>query len=109
MTVPLPGQTVHSMTWRDALRVRRDMRRQEGRNVAELALYTTDALRDLYRKEDDDLICLRDGIVSRVQLVAVIRWRTFWAQAGYTALLGLSFIAGRASVVAALEGWPHAR
>ena len=56
MTLPRSGQTVHLMTWRDGLRVLWDMRRQEGRNAAELAFYTTDDLRLLYQITDDDTI-----------------------------------------------------
>ena len=75
MTIPRPGQTVHLISYRDVLRVWWDMHRTEGRNVRELVLYTTDDLRRLYQATHDDPIRLRDGIVSRVQLVAVIRWR----------------------------------
>jgi hypothetical protein len=73
MTVPRPSQTVHPMSWREALCVRGAMRRKKGRNVCELELYTTDDLRRLYQATNDDPIHLRDGIVSRVQLVAEIR------------------------------------
>lgn len=66
MPVPGPGQTVHMMSWGDVLRVRWDMHREEGRNVRELELYTTDDLRRLYQTTNDDLIQLRDGIVRRV-------------------------------------------
>jgi hypothetical protein len=104
MTVPGPGQTVHLMSWHDVLRVRWDMHRKEGRNVRELALYTTDDLRRLYQATNDDLIRLRDGIVSRVQLVAEIRWRIFWARFGYGLLLFVSVIAAVAAVIAAAEG-----
>ena len=65
MTVPLPSQTVHLMTRLDVRRVLRDMRRSEGRNVRELELYTTDDLRHLYQTKGNDLIRLRDGLVSR--------------------------------------------
>ena len=105
MTVPKPGQTVHLLSCRDVLRVQWDMRRKEGRNVRELELYTTDDLRRLYQATNDDPIPLRDGIVSRVQLVAVIRWRIFWALFGYCLLLFVSVIAAVAAVIAAAEGW----
>jgi hypothetical protein len=78
MTVPGPGQTVHLLSWRDVLRVQWDMHRWEGRNVREPELYTTDDLRRLYQATNDDPIRLIDGIVSRIQLVAVIRWRISW-------------------------------
>jgi len=77
----------------------------EGRNVRELTLYTTDDLRRLYQTNGDDLIRLRDGIVSRTELVAVIRWRVLWTQISYVVLLVLTIIAAIASVVAAVEGW----
>ena len=102
MTIPGPNQTVHLMTWPGVLRV---FWRMEGRNAGELTLYTTDDLRSLYQTNGDDLIRLRDGIVSRAELVAVIRWRVLWARIGYVALLILSIIAAIASVVAAVEGW----
>lgn len=105
MTVPSPGQTMHLLNWRDVLSVRREMRRKEGRNVRELEFYTTDDLRQLYQATNDDLIRLRDGIVSRVQLVAVIRWRIFWARFNYGLLLFVSVVAAVAAVIAAAEGW----
>lgn len=105
MTVPAPNQTVHLMSWRGVLRVYWDMHRKEGRTVRELDLYTTDDLRRLYQKTDNELIRLRDGIVSRVELVAVIRWRVLWKKIGYVVLLLLSLIAAFASVTAAVEGW----
>lgn len=92
MTMPQPGQTVHMMTKRDVLRVLWDMRRKEGRNVRELELYTTDDLRDLYQETKGDSIRLRDGIIDRIQLVAVIRWRIFWDRFGYGVLLAVSFV-----------------
>jgi len=105
MTVPGPHQTVHLMSWYDVLRVWWDMHRKEGRNVRELELYTTDELRRLYQATNDDPIRLRDGIVSRVQLVAMIRCRLFWARFDYVLLLGASVIAAIAAVIAALQGW----
>ena len=105
MTVPRLGQTVHLMSCRDVLRVWWNMHRTEGRNIRELELYTTDDLRRLYQSANEDPIRLRDGIVSRVQLVAVIRWRIFWARFGYFLLLFVSVIAAVAAVIAAAEGW----
>jgi hypothetical protein len=100
MTIPKPGQTVHLMNYCDVLRELRAMRSKEGRNVRELQLYTTDDLRRLYQAPGDP-IRLRDGIVSRVQLVAVIRWRIFWARFGYCVLL----VGAIAAIIAAAEGW----
>lgn len=106
MAVPGPGQTVHMMTWCDVLRVKWHMHRKEGRNVRELQLHTTDDLRRLYQdRTNDDLICLADGIISRVQLVAEIRWRIGWERFGYGVLLFLSVVAAAAAVIAAAEGW----
>lgn len=105
MAVPAPGQTVHLMNWLGVLRVRWETHRKEGRNVRELGLYTTDDLRHLYQRANEYLIRLRDGIVSRAQLVAEIRWRTFWGRFGYALLLSVSVIAAVASVIAAAEGW----
>jgi hypothetical protein len=104
-TVPGPRQTVHLMNWLGVLRARRDTRQKEGRNVRELALYTTDDLRHLYQETNDDLIRLRDGIVSRAQIVAEIRWRTFWGRFRYGLLLSVSVIGAIAAVIAAAEGW----
>ena len=104
MTIPGPGQTVHLMGYRDALRVWRDMCRKGGRNIRELELYTTDDLRQLYQASDDATIRLRDGIVSRVQLVAVIRLRILLARFSYSLLLVVSVIAAIAAVIAAAEG-----
>lgn len=106
MTLPLSGQTVHMMTWLDVMRVLWNMRRKEGCNVRELELYTTDDLQRLYQaKKNDDPIHLYDGIISRVQLVAVIRWRIFLARFNYCLLLVVSVIAAVAAVIAAAEGW----
>ena len=105
MPIPGPGQTVHLMNWFDVLRVRLKMRRTEGRNVREVTLYTTDDLRRLYQTTGDDLIRLRDGIVNRVELVAEIRWRVFWARFGYALLLFVSVIGAVAAVIAAAAGW----
>jgi hypothetical protein len=105
MPIPHSGQTVHLMSRLDVVRVRRDMHRKEGRNACELGLYTTDDLRRLYQATNDDPIRLRDGIVSRVQLVAEIRWRVFWARFGYGLLLSVTVIGAIAAVIAAAEGW----
>jgi len=106
MTIPGPGQTVHMMTLRDVLRVKWQLHRKEGRNVRELQLYTTDDLRDLYQSIHASApIGLRDGIVTRVQPVAEIRWRVFWSRFGYALLLFLSAVAAVAGVIAAVEGW----
>jgi hypothetical protein len=86
MTVPLPGQTVHIMTWLDVPRVWWDLHK-EGRNVREMALYTTDDLRRIYQTMQGDEIKLRDGFVRRHQIVAVIRWRISWERFRYLILL----------------------
>jgi hypothetical protein len=90
----------------DVLRVLWGMHRKEGRNVRELKLYTTDDLRRLHHASNDDPIRLIDGIVSRVQLVAVIRWRIAWERFGYALLLFVSVIAAIAAVIAATEATP---
>jgi hypothetical protein len=106
MTIPGPGQAVHLMTVFDVLRVKWDMHRKERRNVRELQLYTTDDLRDLYQSTHASApIALRDGIVTRVQIVAEIRWRVFWSRFGYVLILFLSAVAAVAGVIAAAEGW----
>jgi hypothetical protein len=105
MTIPRPGQTVHLMNWFDVVRVRLDMHRKEGRNVRELALYTTDDLRRLYQGTNDDPVRLRDGLVSRVQLVAEIRWRIFREQYQLYFVLFTAVVGAVAAVIAAAEGW----
>lgn len=102
MSIPRSDQTVHLMTWCDVLRVRH---RIEGRNKLELQLYTTDDLRRRYQENGDGSLRLRDGIVTRAELVAEIRWRVFWARFGYGVVLVMTVIAAVAAVVAALEGW----
>jgi hypothetical protein len=104
MTIPRPGETVHLMNWFDVVRVRLDMNCKEGRNVRELALYTTDDLRQLYQETNDDPIRLRDGIVSRVQLVAEIRWRIFREQYQLYLVLITAVVGAVAAVIAAAEG-----
>src|ERR1700745_768058 len=105
MIIPRPGQTVHLMNWFVVGRVRLAMPRTDGRNARELALYTTDDLRRLYQGTNDDLIRLRDGIVSRVQLVAEIRWRIFREQYQLYLVLITSVVGAVAAVIAAAEGW----
>ena len=108
MTLPASEQCPHMMTKRDAAKVRRDMRRNEGRNAAELELYTTDDLRRLYQATSEGTIRLRDGIVTRHQLVAEIWWRVRWARRGYAAVLVSSVVAAVAAVAGALValfGW----
>lgn len=80
------------------------------RNGEELRLYATDDLRHLYQTpEHGSLIRLRDGIVSRDELKAVILWRVWWQGFGYSLLLLVSAIGAVAAVIAAVEGWhPHA-
>ena len=79
--------------------------RIDGRNKLELQLYTTDDLRRRYQEIGDGLTRLRDGVVTRAELVAEIRWRVFWARFGYGVVLVMTVIAAIAAVVAALEGW----
>jgi hypothetical protein len=93
------------MTKRDVLQLRWQLRREEGRNARELELHTTDDLRRIYQTNFNDPIRLADGIVSRAQLVAEIRWRVFWARFGYGLLLVVTVIGTAAAVVAAVEGW----
>ena len=73
MTVPSSYQIVHLVNWLDVLRVRCDMRREEVRNTRELELSVTDDFRRPFQETIDDPIKLRDGIMSRVQLVAELR------------------------------------
>lgn len=89
------------MNWWDVLRVRRAI---AGRNAFELQLYTTDDLRRLYQGTDDDPIRLRDGIVSRAELVAEIRWRVFVDRWCYRVLFIMTVIAAFAAAVAAVVG-----
>jgi hypothetical protein len=93
------------MNWWGVLRVYFGLRFEGGRNVRELDLYTTDDLRHLYQADGDAPIRLRDGIVSRVELVAVIRWRVLRDAFGLAFVLLLSFVAAAAAVIAAVEGW----
>lgn len=102
MDVPQSRQTVHLMNWCDVLH---ELRTMEGRNKLELTLYTTDDLRRLYQDSGDELIRLRDGILTRKQLFAVIRWRVFWARRGYEILLVATVIGAIAAILAAGEGW----
>ena len=104
MPMPGPGQTVHLMGWRDVLRYRWKMQREEGRNAAELELYTTDDLRRLYQGTDSDLIRLRDGIVSRTQIVAEIRWRVFWDRFGYALPMWATLFALVVAIAALFKG-----
>jgi hypothetical protein len=103
MAIPGPRETVHLMRWYDVLRVRWDMHNKDGRNVRELELYTTDDLRRIYQVVMGDPIRLYDGIVSRAQLVAEIRWRIFWTRFGYGILFLVSVVSAVAAVIAAIE------
>lgn len=102
MSIPQSNQTVHLMNWCDVLH---ELRTIEGRTKSELLLYTTDDLRRLYQDNGDKLIRLRDGILTRTQLYAVIRWRVFWARRNYEILLAATVIGAVAAIFAAVEGW----
>jgi hypothetical protein len=73
------------------------------RNVEELGLYSTDDLRHLYHTAEggDVLIRLRDGIITRTEIRAVILRRVWWERVGNYLLL----IGAFAAVIAAFEGW----
>lgn len=105
MTIPTSGQTVHLMRPWNILQVVLELHRKEGRNSAELRLYALDDLRRLYQNEQTDIIRLRDGIVSRIQLYALIRWRLWWVAAGWWFVTFLTLVAAVAAVIAAFEGW----
>jgi hypothetical protein len=81
------------------------------RNREDIALYSTDDLRRLYREaENTKLVRLRDGIVSRDELKAEIRWRVWW-EAWISRLTLLAAVIGAsAAIVAVAEGsgaaWP---
>jgi hypothetical protein len=79
------------------------------RSVEDLQLYNTDDLRHLYHYADggNELIRLRDGIISRDELKAVILRRLWWDRCGYFVLLAVSVIGVLAAVIAAVEGWPR--
>ena len=102
MRVIRSGETVHLMSLLDVVLVRHAI---EDRNESELKLYTTDDLRRLYQGSGDELIRLRDGIVTRPEMVAEIRWRILCGQVGYVVLFIMTVIAAIAAVVAAVEGW----
>jgi hypothetical protein len=89
------------MNWWDVLCTRH---RIDGRNKLELQLYTTDDLRRRYQENGDDTIRLRDGFISRAELISEIRCRVFWARFGYGVMLVMTVIAAFAAFVAALEG-----
>lgn len=102
MAIPKSDQTVHLLNFWNVLCLNWKM---DGRNVRELALYTTDDLRRLYQASDDNPVRLRDGVVSRAELVAVIRWRIYLARFSYLVLLSVSLVAAVAGVIAAAESW----
>ena len=77
----------------------------EKRNKMELMLYSNDDLRRLYQECTDNLIRLRDGGVSRAEIVAGIRWRVFWERFGYSFLAVVSVVAAIAAIIAAFEDW----
>jgi hypothetical protein len=82
----------------------------DARNAEDLRLYSTDDLRHLYHQnagDDSTPIRLRDGIISRKQIKAVILHRVWWERFGYFTLLAVSVVAASAAVIAALEGWRH--
>jgi hypothetical protein len=70
-------------------------------NAEDLRLYSTDDLRRLYQAPERDPIRLRDGVVTRAEIKAVILWRLWWDRFGYFVLA----IGAIAAVVAAIEGW----
>ena len=80
------------------------------RTREDIALYSTDDLRRLYHDEGkSELVRLRDGIPSRDELKAEIRWR-LWREAWLSRLTFLAAVIGAvAAIVAAVEGWPHTK
>jgi hypothetical protein len=82
--------------------------KRDARNVEDLRLYSTDDLRHVYHDAEggNALIRLRDGIITRDELKAVILRRLWWDRLGYFVLLAVSVIAMFAAVIAAVEGWP---
>lgn len=80
----------------------------DARNVDDLRLYSTDDLRRLYQGaegNDNALIRLRDGVVTRGEVKAVILWRLWWDRFWYLVLLTVTVIGALAAVIAAAEGW----
>jgi hypothetical protein len=80
----------------------------EARSKEDLRLYSTDDLRHLYHEakgSDSTPIRLRDGIITRAEIKAVILWRVRWGRFGYFVLLAVSVVAAAAAVIAAGEGW----
>ncbi len=79
------------------------------RTREDIALYSTDQLRRLYHEGESELVRLRDGIPSRDELKAEIRWR-LWREAWLSRLTLLAAVIGAvAAIVAAVEGWPHTK
>jgi hypothetical protein len=76
----------------------------EARNAEDVRLYTTDDLRHLYRaSERTHLIRLRDGILSRDELKAVILWRVWWESFRYFLLLVVSVVSALLALLAWLD------
>lgn len=80
----------------------------DARNLEDLRLYSCDDLRHIYHQAEggNALIRLRDGVISRDELKAVILRRLWWDHCGYFVLLAVSIIGMLAAVIAAVEGWP---
>lgn len=78
----------------------------DARNTEDLRLYTTDDLRHLYHEAEvgDALIRLRDGIITRTEIKAVILRRVWWERFRYFVLLLVSMIGAGAAIIAAYEG-----
>ena len=74
------------------------------RNVQDLKPYSTDDPRHIYHAAggDDPILCLRDGMVSREELIAEIRRRIWWDRFGYISLAAVAVIGMIAAVVAAI-------
>jgi hypothetical protein len=82
----------------------------DARNTDDLRLYSTDDLRHLYHQhagDDSTAIALRDGIINRKQIKAVILHRVWWERFRYFGLLAVSVVAAVVAVIAALEGWRY--
>ena len=99
------GRSVHTMTRGDIARALWKLRADEQRNWRELKLYSTNDLQRLYQDEQTGLFRLRDGVVSRDQVYALLRFRRWCGGLFNWALLLLTAIAAIAAVSAAIEGW----
>lgn len=83
--------------------------KMDPRTREDVNLYGIDDLRRMYQAATSSLIRLRDSNLKTEELKAEIRWRMRRDAAVSRGTFAVALVAAIAAIVAAIEGWPHAK